>query len=162
MFGNALKLFPDQTTRQRVLVISALALLVVVPAGASAQKTDGQPAFSDYKGIQIGTPAIEARKKLGNPKDKSDEQDFYLINDNQAVQIFYDKAKTVNAISIDFMSGATGIPSCKQVLGDEVQPKSDGSVYKLTRYPKAGFWVSYSRTAGDTPTVTITMQKIDH
>jgi hypothetical protein len=28
------------------------------------------------------------------------------------------------------------------------------------RYPKAGFWVSYSRTAGDTPIVTIQIQKM--
>lgn len=164
MFGDAPRFFSAQTHRRLLFVIWTLAFLALIPATASAQKTgpDGQPAFSGYKGIQIGMPAIEARKKLGSPKDKSDDQDFYLINDNQAVQVFYDKEKTVTAISIDFMNGATGIPSCKEVLGDEVQAKPDGSVYKLTRYPKAGYWVSYSRTAGDSPTVTITMQRLEH
>jgi hypothetical protein len=58
------------------------------------------------------------------------------------------------------MSGANGIPTCKDVLGSEAEKKDDGSVYKLVRYPKAGYWVSYSRTAGNDATVTITMQKI--
>jgi hypothetical protein len=48
------------------------------------------------------------------------------------------------------------------VLGAEAGAKTDGSIYKLLRYPKAGYWVSYSRTAGSSPTTTITMQKIDH
>ena len=104
--------------------------------------------------------ADEARKKLGNPRDKSDEQDFYVFNDTQAVQVFYDKAGMVTAVSIDYMSGASSIPSAKEVLGTEADKKPDGSVYKMLRYPKAGYWVSYSRTAGGSPTTTITMQKI--
>jgi hypothetical protein len=46
------------------------------------------------------------------------------------------------------------------VLGVELQAKPDGSMYELKRYPDAGYWVSYNRTAGDKPIVTITMQKI--
>jgi len=107
-------------------------------------------------------PAEEARKKLGNPRDKSDEQDFYVFNDNQAVQIYYDKGKTVSAISIDFMEGAGDVPLPKDIVGSEPDSRPDGSSYKMVRYPKAGYWVSYSKTAGNSPTVTITMQKIDH
>jgi len=106
--------------------------------------------------------ADEARKKLGNPREKGAEQDFYMLGDNQAVQVFYDKAGAVSAISIDFMSGASSIPSAKAVLGTDAETKPDGSVYKMMRYPKAGYWVSYSRTAGTAPTVTITIQKIAH
>jgi hypothetical protein len=58
------------------------------------------------------------------------------------------------------MSGANQIPDPKNVVGD-LDVKADGSAYKLIRYPKAGYWVSYSRTAGKDPTTTITMQKID-
>jgi len=119
--------------------------------------------FSDFKGVRIGMPTEEARKKLGSPRDKGDEQDFYVFNDTQAVQVFYDKAsKTVMAISIDFMEGASQIPAAKDIVGSEPDVKADGSAYKMVRYPKAGYWVSYSRTAGSTPTITITMQKIDH
>jgi hypothetical protein len=68
----------------------------------------------------------------------------------------------VSAISIDFMSGSNGIPTAKEVLGTDADAKADGSIYKLLRYTKAGYWVSYSRTAGSSPTTTITMQKIEH
>ena len=162
------KLFSSCITRLAFLWAGALIFTALAPVALCAQRpkdaldpdADKRPAFSDFKGVSIGMHAEEARKKLGSPRDKSPEQDFYMFGENQAVQIFYDKAGVVNAISIDFMSGAREIPSCKDVLGAEAEKKSDGSVYKLIRYPKAGYWVSYSRTAGDSATVTITMQKI--
>ncbi len=161
------RLFPSRIGSLSLL-FGGLILVAVAPVTVRAQRTraaldpdaDNRPAFSEFKGVSIGMPADEARKKLGSPRDKSAEQDFYMFGDNEAVQVFYDKAGAVNAISIDFMSGASGIPSCKDVLGAEAEKKPDGSVYKLIRYPKVGYWVSYSRTAGDSATVTITMQKI--
>jgi hypothetical protein len=97
---------------------------------------------------------------LGNPRDKSAEQDFYMVNDNEVLQVYYDKSGAVSAISIDFMSGATAVPTSKEVFGADAEAKADGSIYKLVRYPKVGYWVSYSRTAGTEATTTITMQKI--
>ena len=32
-------------------------------------------------------------------------------------------------------------------------------MYKMVSYPKAGYWVAYSRTAGDEPLTIITMQR---
>jgi hypothetical protein len=162
------KLFSSRIIRLIFLFAGTLIFMALAPVALRAQRpkealdsdADNRPTFSDFKGVSIGTRADEARKKLGSPRDKSAEQDFYMFGDNQAVQVFYDKAGTVNAISIDFMSGAHAIPSCKDVLGTEAEKKPDGSVYKLIRYPKVGYWVSYSRTAGDSATVTITMQKI--
>jgi hypothetical protein len=146
-------------------MLSACVLFsLVAMTGAAvthAQKGD-DPLFSEFKGVRIGTPTDEARKKLGNPKEKGEEQDFYLFNDNQEVQVYYDKAtRKVTAISIDFRNGASVIPTAKEIVGSEVDAKADGSAYKMVRYPKAGYWVSYSRTAGKQPTVSITMQKID-
>jgi hypothetical protein len=46
------------------------------------------------------------------------------------------------------------------VFGEDIEAKADGSKSRLVRYPKAGFWVSYNRTAGDTPLVTVTIQKM--
>jgi len=46
------------------------------------------------------------------------------------------------------------------VLGEDLKPGSDGRVYKLIRYPQARYWVAYSRTAGDSPTVSITLQRM--
>jgi hypothetical protein len=160
MFRVSLRLLPGRT----IVSLCGLLCLIAMPAPAStsyAQRGD-DPLFSDFKGVRIGMPTDEARKKLGSPKDKSDEQDFFLFNDNHTVMVYYDKAtKTVTAISIDFMNGANAIPAAKEVIGSDLDTKADGSGYKMVRYPKAGYWVAYSRTAGKEPTITITMQKLD-
>jgi len=127
----------------------------------AAPAAEEEPAFHEYKGVQIGWLAEDVRKKLGSPADKGEEQDFYVFNDKETAQILYDKAThKVTAISVDFMSGATGIITPQQVFGADIEAKADGSKYKIVRYPKVGYWISYSRTAGDTPIVTVTIQKI--
>ncbi|HEV8187561.1 MAG TPA: hypothetical protein VGP83_07430 [Pyrinomonadaceae bacterium] len=146
------------------------ALLVVISislAGiALAQKrpnaaTEEEPVFHDYRGVKLGWLADDVRKKLGNPANKSDEQDYYEFSDNEKASVYYDKAtKQVTAISVDFIGAATGILTPQQVFGAEIEAKSDGSKSRLVRYPKAGYWVSYSRTAGDSPIISVTMQKL--
>jgi hypothetical protein len=64
------------------------------------------------------------------------------------------------AVSVDYFGGNSNAPLPTSVLGEDLQAKPDGSMYQLKRYPDAGYWVSYNRTAGDNPVVTITMQKI--
>ena len=64
-------------------------------------------------------------------------------------------------VSVDFLSGATGVPVAKAVIGSDIEAKPDGSMYKMVRYPKAGYWVSFSRTAGDSPLTSVTIQKIE-
>jgi hypothetical protein len=156
-------------SRFTLLLVGAVVLIGLAAHPSHGQRTraaldeaENRPTYSDFRGVRIGTPADETRKKLGSPRDKSAEQDLYIYNDTQVVQVFYDKAGTVQAISIDYMNGATGIPAAKEVLGTEADAKADGAVYKMVRYPKAGYWVSYSRTAGNEPTTTVTMQKIEH
>jgi hypothetical protein len=148
-------------------------LLVTIPlllaTAAAAQTTRNRPSaapeeapvFQDYRGVQIGWLADDVRKKLGAPADKGEEQDFYVFGEKETCQVFYDKAtKKVTAISVDFMNGATGVITPQQVFGADVATNPDGSKQKLVRYPKAGYWVSYSRTAGESPIITITMQKL--
>ena len=161
MFCCSPGLFPSRMIIVCLSLVSLITGITILAERSLAQKNSDEapPAFSDFKGVKIGTPADEARKKLGSPREKADDQDFYMFNDSQAVQVYYDKSKNVSAISIDFMSGA--MPTCKEILGAEEKPGPNGGVYKIIRYPKAGFWVSYSRTAGDSPTVTITMQKLE-
>jgi len=117
--------------------------------------------FHEYKGVTIGMNAEEARKKLGTPLEKDDEQDFYVFSDTESAQVYYDKAKTVNAISVNFIGEGSGVPKPKEVVGTDVRAKPDGSMHELIRFPKAGYWVSYSRTAGDSPIITITVKKIE-
>lgn len=117
-------------------------------------------AFKDYRGVQLGMTADEARKKLGSPKDKSDAQDFFIFNDNETAQIVYDDTHKVVTISVDYLTVGAAVPTAKQVFGAEVEAKADGSVYKLVRFPKAGYWLSFNRTGGNAPLTTVTLQKI--
>ena len=158
----AIRRLSSSRARLASVLLAALILTATMSINSfgQRQKTADEPLFTEFKGVRIGTTTEEARKKLGSPSSKADDQDLY-VDDNQIVQVYYDKAKTVSAISIDFSSGATGIPAPKDVIGGEPDTKADGSAYKMVRYPKLGYWVSYSRTAGASPTTTVTIQKID-
>jgi hypothetical protein len=116
------------------------------------------PVFMDYRGVTIGMSAKAVRAKLDRLK-QGDEQDLLIVSDQESAQIFYDDAGKVVAISVDYF-GEKGVPTPDAVLGVGLQAKSDGSMYQLNRYPEAGYWVSYNRTAGDKAIVTITMQKM--
>jgi hypothetical protein len=144
-----------------IVLGAALTSLMTVPIAQSQRKAeDDSSVLHDYRGIQLGMLADEVRKKLGDPKDKSDEQDFYLFGETETAQIVYDKTRKVVTISADFLTAATGIPTCKQVFGAEAEAKADGSVYKMVRFPKAGYWLSYNRTGGNSPLTTVTLQRI--
>ncbi len=167
MFCVSPRLFQGRINGLALLVAGGLTFIAFAPITSRAQRNrapvddpENHPVFSEFKGVRLGMSAEEVRKKLGSPHDKSPEQDLYIFNETQLVQVYYDKAGLVSAISIDFMNGASSIPSPKEVLGTEAETRADGSQYKMLRYPKAGYWVSYSRTAGAEPTITITMQKI--
>ncbi len=118
------------------------------------------PVYKDFMGVTLGMEADEVRAKLGHLKDKGERQDFFVFSESQTAQIVYDAEGKVTVISVDHVNKEDGTPSPESVLGEAVQPKPDGSIYQLKRYPAAGYWVAYSRTAGDKPIVTITMQKI--
>jgi outer membrane protein assembly factor BamE (lipoprotein component of BamABCDE complex) len=133
----------------------------VVTSSAKAEPADEAPAFQEFKGVRIGMTADEARKKLGSPTDKGDAQDFYLVSEKESLQVMYDGGKKVSAIALIYMNAGANAPTAKAVMGSDIEAKPDGSLYKLVRYPKAGYWLSYSRTAGDSPIVSITMQKIN-
>jgi hypothetical protein len=140
-----------------------LAALALAAAGARAQngadKNKDAPPFHDYKGVHIGMTADEARKALGNPADKGDAQDFYSFNEKESALLYYDTDHKVYAIAVTYLGGST-VPEPKAILGADADHKDDGSLYKMIRFPKVGYWVSYTRTTGDAPMTIITMQKI--
>ena len=161
--------------RSGLFVLAAMFALMSFSIGANVQaqhkthstKTDAaaaqtnDPVFRQYRGVSIGMTAAEVSQKLGEPKEKSDTQDFYVFSETEIAQFYYDATQKVRAISVDFMSGGNGAPTGKDVVGTDIEAGANGGLYKLVRYPKAGYWVSYSRTAGESPTITITMQKIE-
>jgi hypothetical protein len=153
---------------RRSAALPLLSVLAAALAFAAAQarapqngsdKGKEEPPFHEYKGVHIGMTAEEARKLLGNPTDKGDKQDFYSFNDKEACQVYYDDAHKVFAVSVTYLGGGS-VPVPKSVLGTDIEAKQDGSLYKLVRFPKAGYWVSYTRTAGDEPMTIIAIQRI--
>lgn len=118
-----------------------------------------KPKWGDYKGITIGMSAEEVRSKLSGLKDKGAQQDFFVLSDTENVQVYYDDKSRVQAISVNY-ANARNAPAAAAVVGEEVKAKDDGSIYKLVRYPDAGYWVAYSRTAGKDPLVIVTIQQI--
>lgn len=135
------------------------ALVAHAQNGGGDKKAD-KPLYAEYKGVRIGMDVADARKKLGDPSDKGDVQDFFVISEKESAQVFYDKGHKVMAVSVNYVGDNSGAPLPKIVLGTDIEAKADGAMHKMVHYPAAGFWVSYNRTGGDDPMVTVTMQKI--
>jgi outer membrane protein assembly factor BamE (lipoprotein component of BamABCDE complex) len=146
------------------LILTFLFAGVTSVSAQSPKRTAGdsgegqQPIFSEYKGIRLGMTAVEVRATLGEPTIKSDDQDYYVLSESEAVQVVYDAQLKTRAISIDYMGGV-GAPDPKTIVGGE-QAASPGGFYRVMRYDNLGFWVSYNRTAGPVVMVSITIQKI--
>jgi hypothetical protein len=161
--------FHRHHSRIVMLAIAASSLLIAF-SGVSAQALHKAPTpagpedesalFKDYRGVQLGMTAEEVRKKLGDPREKGDEQDFFVFNDSETAQIVYDKTRKVVTISADFLTAGAKVPTAKQVFAGDVEAKADGSMYKMVRFPKSGYWLSYNRTGGTSPLTTVTLQKI--
>jgi hypothetical protein len=140
-------------------------------SGSLQQKTDSspatkalsspvQPVASIYREVKIGTDADEVKKLLGKPKI-DDKDGFFYEMDSEIVQIRLDDNAKVRVISVTYPSNSPNTPKYVEIFGSEkMEAKPDGSVYNLVRYPDAGYWIAYSKTAGAAPTVTVTMQKL--
>ena len=144
--------------RFALLLLSAPAL---AQTGTTASdKAKEEPPYSAYKGVRIGMTADEARKLLGNPTEKDDKQEVFAVGDQESCQVYYDETKKVSALSVTYFSSKS-VPAAKTVLGEEPAANQDGSFSKLIRFPKAGYWVSYTRTSGDAPMTIIAMQRLE-
>jgi hypothetical protein len=129
------------------------------PAALTRSTEVQQALYTEYKGVRLGVTAEEARAKLGTPALKGSDQDYYVFSDKETAEIVYDAAGKVVTLSVDYLGGV-GAPDYKTVVGGEPEQASDGTFYKIVRYPSQGFWVSYNRSAGPVAMVTITIQKM--
>ena len=125
------------------------------PATAAAPAA---PLYGEYRGVKLGMTAGEVRAKLGQPEEKSDEMDFYVFSGTERARVYYRDGKA-SAVIATYIGREARAPAPAAILGEEIEARADGSMYKMTQYPQAGYWVAYSRTAGDEPMVIITMQK---
>jgi hypothetical protein len=124
----------------------------------SSAKETNVPVFKEYHGVTIGMSADEVRSKIDRLKE-SERQDLLVLSNKESAQIYYDDKGKVMAVSIDYLDESLA-PAPESVLGTTITANENGSMYQLKRYPEAGYWVSYNRTRGDKPIVTITMQRM--
>lgn len=117
------------------------------------------PVFTAYRGISVGMSADEVRQKLGKPEEKFDDMDLFVFSDKERARVYYDKDMKARAISVTYTVTNGEAPTPVAVLGTEIESKEDGSMHRMITYLEAGYWVSYSRTAGENPLVLVTMQK---
>jgi hypothetical protein len=120
------------------------------------------PVMKAYKEITIGMTADEVKEKLGKAEVADATGFYYEFSDDESAQIALDADKKVSAVAVIYKVKGGGAPKIEDVLGADpsLVPNENGSVYKLVRYPEAGFWVAYNRTAGDDAVVTVTIQKL--
>lgn len=142
------------------LLIFSFVFVISINAQNTAKKT--LPVWQSYKGITIGATAAEVREKLGVPKSEDADGFYYVFSDTETAQILLDADKKVKTISVVFSEEHTGAPTFPDVFGKTAvaEPKPDGSIFKMMRYEDAGYWVSYSRSAGEKPMVIVTLQKL--
>jgi len=154
--------YPPKRLAQVILVVIIAGMEVSANASPPSLQiqSEEQPVYTNYKGVQIGMSIEEARKKLGEAADKNAGQDFYEFSPDEMAQVSYDASGVVTAIAVTYFK-ASDAPTAKNVLGVDVEPQLNDNLYKLIRYPKAGYWVSYSRTEGDPAVITVTMNKLE-
>lgn len=119
-----------------------------------------EPLYRDFKGVTLGMSAEEVRQKLGKPREPGKDQDFFVFSDTQRARVFYDDKGKATGVVVTYIGKSSDAPSPKAILGEELEAKPDGTVYKLVQYPKSGYWIAYSRTAGDEPLTIVTMQRL--
>ena len=121
-------------------------------------KTVAEPLYREYRGVMLGMSTADVRAKLGKAQEKSDVMDFYVFSERERARVYYTDGKTT-AVIATYIGKDGGAPPPTAVLGAEIEARPDGSMYQMTPYKQAGYWVAYSRTAGEAPMVMITMQK---
>ena len=118
-----------------------------------------QSLYREYRGVRLCMAADQTRANLGSPVLKSDDLDYYIFSENETAQIAYNAVHKVVTISVDY-TGGVGAPDYRTVVGAGLLERPDGSVYRMVHYEEEGFWVSYNKSAGTVPVVTITLQVV--
>ncbi|MEO5859755.1 MAG: hypothetical protein ABIR33_12485 [Pyrinomonadaceae bacterium] len=116
--------------------------------------------IKEYRGVFMGTDRAQVHEKLGKPKDESPVEDDFEFSEGESARVFYDNSKKVKAIVITYAGKPDKAPKPRDVIGEPIEPKPDGGMYKMVRFEEKGFWVSYVRTAGENASVMITVQAI--
>lgn len=127
----------------------------------SSQSVAPAPFLKEYRNMTIGAEANKLRENWGKPKMEYSDGFLYELSDSETVQIVISLEKEITTIAVTFIDGKDA-PAFADVFGDGIMPekRENGSVYKMVRYPDAGYWVAYSAGPGENASVSVTMQKL--
>ena len=144
----------------RIKIVGIFLSLIFSFVAVKAQSGPEKSNYAGYKGLLIGATNADVRGKLGSPKEKTETMDLFVVSDNESVQFYYNSAQTVTAIMMTYSGDLKAAPTPMDMFGEDVAPNAEGGIFKMVRYPKSGFWISYNRTPGSDAVVSIAIQKI--
>jgi hypothetical protein len=139
-----------------LLFLLALAFLFAPTSNAAVFDS----LINEYRGIFVGATRDEVHQKLGDPKHEYADEDNFELSDSESARVFYDTDKKVKAIVVTYSGKIDSAPKPNVVVGQTVEAGPDGGIYKMVRAQDKGFWVSYVKSAGDSPSVIITVQAL--
>lgn len=121
------------------------------------------PYVHDLRGISIGMEPDEVLEKLGKPRVSDNAGMLFSFSNKEMVQIGIGPKGKVRTIALIFEKSTEDTPDLEDIFGPtaEATVNEDGSVYKMVRYEKQGFWLAYNRSGGKTPMTTVTMRRIE-
>jgi hypothetical protein len=122
-----------------------------------------KPVVTELRGVSLGMTTSDVKEKLGKPLSEDDTSMFYSFSDTESAQIGLGPNGKVRTIALIYSKGDTDAPKFQDIFGPEAQVAAadDGRVYKMVRYPTAGFWIAYSKIGEDKNALTtVTMKKI--
>jgi hypothetical protein len=122
-----------------------------------------EPAVKDLRGISLGMTVDEVKSKLGKPLSQDDSGLYYSFSNTESAQIGLNSDGKVRTIATIYSGGDQNAPKFEDVFGPGVQvaASDNGRLYKMVRYPSAGFWIAYSKIGTDkNELTTVTMKKI--
>ncbi len=131
------------------------------PAAATSAAAPA-PVYSKYRGVTLGASADEVHKALGKPSIKDKTTETYMPSDGETAVVYYDGDGKANAVVVTYAGADAKAPAPKDVLGADLETDADGMANKMVRYPEAGYWISYSKLAGENPYVIVTMKRIEN
>ena len=131
---------------------------------ATVKQAEPAPVMNDLKGITIGMNMDDVKQKLGKPERSDDAGMYFELSNGEMMQLRFDADKHVSLAAVTYVGKDAAAPQAADVFGADVTvvPNDKGVIYKMVRYPSAGYWMAYSRiTVDGGPMTTVTMQKIN-
>ncbi|CAN5378929.1 hypothetical protein BH10ACI3_BH10ACI3_16880 [soil metagenome] len=149
-----------------VCILGALFLVIGFSSSSVFAQTEPSqmaPAISSLKGVSPGMTKGEVEEVLGKPKMSDKASMNYTFSKTATAQIGFNEQGKARTIAVIYTDGDETAPSFSDIFGPDVPfvEGKNGGVYKLIRYPSAGFYIAYSKTmVSNKAMVVITMRKI--